>query len=136
MFVQVVCDAPWEYDEAFLEKHKIDFVAHDDIPYSTEDSEDIYAMIKAKDMFVATERTEGNSRSTRHTHIVLIDDRICTGRTNSLCVRSVTDELPRPTKPSIVHVVIIQQTKSEIRSHYNRSSIVKRRGNLYNIIHL
>lgn len=74
MFVQVVCDAPWEYDEAFLEKHKIDFVAHDDIPYSTEDSEDIYAMIKAKDMFVATERTEGNNRSTRHTHIVLIDD--------------------------------------------------------------
>ncbi|CAG9576081.1 unnamed protein product [Danaus chrysippus] len=60
---EVVCDAPWEYDEAFLEKHKIDFLAHDDIPYTTEDCEDTYAMIKAKDMFVATERTEGVSTS-------------------------------------------------------------------------
>lgn len=56
---KVVRDAPWEYDEEFLEKHKIDFIAHDDIPYITEDCDDIYAMIKAKDMFVATERTEG-----------------------------------------------------------------------------
>lgn len=54
-------DAPWEYDEEFLEKHKIDFVAHDDIPYTTEDCEDTYALIKAKDMFVATQRTEGTA---------------------------------------------------------------------------
>ncbi|XP_038208673.1 choline-phosphate cytidylyltransferase B-like isoform X2 [Zerene cesonia] len=60
---EVVRDAPWEYDEEFLEKHKIDFLAHDDIPYTTEDCEDTYAMIKAKDMFVATERTEGVSTS-------------------------------------------------------------------------
>ncbi|KAJ2943885.1 hypothetical protein O0L34_g8209 [Tuta absoluta] len=60
---EVVMDAPWEYDEEFLEKHKIDFVAHDDIPYTTEDCEDTYAMIKAKDMFVATQRTEGVSTS-------------------------------------------------------------------------
>ncbi|XP_026764614.1 choline-phosphate cytidylyltransferase B-like isoform X6 [Galleria mellonella] len=60
---EVVRDAPWEYDEEFLDKHKIDFVAHDDIPYTTEDCEDTYAMIKAKDMFVATERTEGVSTS-------------------------------------------------------------------------
>ncbi|XP_026746641.1 choline-phosphate cytidylyltransferase A-like isoform X2 [Trichoplusia ni] len=60
---EVVMDAPWEYDEEFLEKHKIDFVAHDDIPYTTEDCEDTYALIKAKDMFVATQRTEGVSTS-------------------------------------------------------------------------
>lgn len=60
---EVVRDAPWEYDEEFLEKHKIDFLAHDDIPYTTEDCEDTYAMIKAKDMFVATQRTEGVSTS-------------------------------------------------------------------------
>ncbi|XP_048004420.1 choline-phosphate cytidylyltransferase B-like isoform X3 [Leguminivora glycinivorella] len=60
---EIVRDAPWEYDEAFLEKHKIDFVAHDDIPYTTEDCDDTYAWIKAKDMFVATERTEGVSTS-------------------------------------------------------------------------
>ncbi|XP_034841386.1 choline-phosphate cytidylyltransferase B-like isoform X3 [Maniola hyperantus] len=60
---EVVRDAPWEYDEEFLEKHKIDFIAHDDIPYTTQNCEDTYAMIKAKDMFVATERTEGVSTS-------------------------------------------------------------------------
>ncbi|XP_060810323.1 choline-phosphate cytidylyltransferase A isoform X1 [Amyelois transitella] len=60
---EVIKDAPWEYGDEFLEKHKIDFVAHDDIPYTTEDSEDLYASIKAKDMFVATERTEGVSTS-------------------------------------------------------------------------
>ncbi|XP_026323508.1 choline-phosphate cytidylyltransferase B-like isoform X2 [Hyposmocoma kahamanoa] len=60
---EVVRDAPWEYTEEFLEKHKIDFVAHDDIPYTTYDCEDTYAWIKALDMFVATERTEGVSTS-------------------------------------------------------------------------
>lgn len=69
---QVVRDAPWEYDEEFLEKHKIDFVAHDDIPYTTEDCEDTYAMIKAKDMFVATQRTEGEQPIYTLIHIQLI----------------------------------------------------------------
>lgn len=45
-------------------KHKIDFVAHDEIPYSNDDGcSDIYAPLKAKGMFVATERTEGVSTS-------------------------------------------------------------------------
>ena len=29
---EVVKDAPWVVDEAFIEKHKIDFIAHDDLP--------------------------------------------------------------------------------------------------------
>ncbi|XP_063224187.1 choline-phosphate cytidylyltransferase A isoform X2 [Bacillus rossius redtenbacheri] len=60
---EVVRDAPWELDDEFLEKHKIDFVAHDEIPYGTEDCQDVYAGLKAKGMFVATERTEGVSTS-------------------------------------------------------------------------
>lgn len=60
---EIVRDAPWEVDEAYLTKHKIDFIAHDDIPYGTEDCNDIYAPWKAKGMFVATERTEGVSTS-------------------------------------------------------------------------
>lgn len=42
---------------------QIDFVAHDDIPYMSEDSSDVYAKLKAKGMFVATQRTEGVSTS-------------------------------------------------------------------------
>ncbi|XP_053671294.1 choline-phosphate cytidylyltransferase B-like [Anopheles nili] len=60
---EIVRDAPWELDDEFIEKHKIDFVAHDEIPYSTDDCNDVYAKIKAKGMFVATERTEGVSTS-------------------------------------------------------------------------
>lgn len=46
-----------------MRKHKIDFVAHDEIPYCGEDGADIYAPLKRAGMFVATERTEGVSTS-------------------------------------------------------------------------
>ena len=36
---------------------QIDFVAHDEIPYTTEGCADVYEHIKARGMFVATERT-------------------------------------------------------------------------------
>ncbi|XP_075235464.1 choline-phosphate cytidylyltransferase A-like isoform X2 [Lycorma delicatula] len=60
---EVVRDAPWELDDEFLQKHKIDFVAHDEIPYSSDCCNDVYAFLKKKGMFVATERTEGVSTS-------------------------------------------------------------------------
>lgn len=60
---EVLRDAPWEYTDAFLQKHKIDFVAHDDIPYPSENSEDIYEPLKKKGMFIATQRTEAISTS-------------------------------------------------------------------------
>lgn len=60
--MQIVTDAPWELDDDFLEQNKIDFVAHDEIPYETDDTGDVYAHIKARGMFVATERTEGKEK--------------------------------------------------------------------------
>lgn len=61
---EVVRDAPWILDEEFLQANKIDFVAHDDLPYAMgSESDDVYTYIKAKGMFVATERTEGVSTS-------------------------------------------------------------------------
>lgn len=60
---EIIPDAPWEVDEAYLTRHKIDFIAHDDIPYGSDDCNDVYAKWKAKGMFVATERTEGVSTS-------------------------------------------------------------------------
>lgn len=45
----------------FLSDNKIDFVAHDEIPYTSNNTEDIYAKFKERGMFVATERTEGKS---------------------------------------------------------------------------
>lgn len=60
---EVVRGAPWTLEDDFLTKHKIDFVAHDELPYTTGSGVDVYAHIKAKGMFVATERTEGVSTS-------------------------------------------------------------------------
>lgn len=60
---EIIRDAPWEVDENYLTKNKIDFIAHDDIPYGSDDTNDVYAKWKAKGMFVATERTEGVSTS-------------------------------------------------------------------------
>ncbi|KAL3848222.1 hypothetical protein ACJMK2_019095 [Sinanodonta woodiana] len=58
---EVITGAPWVLTDEFLEKHKIDFVAHDDIPYATGNSNDVYATIKARGMFLTTQRTEGIS---------------------------------------------------------------------------
>ncbi|KZS13222.1 putative Choline-phosphate cytidylyltransferase B [Daphnia magna] len=55
---EVVLDAPWTLDDEFLNRHKIDFVAHDDAPYAAGSNDDIYAHIKTKGMFVATQRTD------------------------------------------------------------------------------
>lgn len=60
---EIVAEAPWEIDDEYLKKHKIDFVAHDEIPYGNEEGDDIYGPLKQKGMFVATERTEGVSTS-------------------------------------------------------------------------
>ncbi|KAK9513059.1 hypothetical protein O3M35_001337 [Rhynocoris fuscipes] len=60
---EVVRDAPWQLDDEFLNKHKIDFVAHDEIPYEFDSGDDVYAELKERGMFAATERTEGVSTS-------------------------------------------------------------------------
>jgi choline-phosphate cytidylyltransferase len=60
---EVVRDCPWETTEEYLNFHKIDFVAHDDIPYVTGSGTDVYAALKAKGMFLATQRTQGVSTS-------------------------------------------------------------------------
>lgn len=61
---EVVVDAPWTLDNEFLAQHKIDFVAHDDAPYTIGSSQtDVYDFVKKQGMFVATQRTEGVSTS-------------------------------------------------------------------------
>ena len=43
---EVVMPCPWVISLEFLERNDIDFVAHDDIPYGSGGSEDIYSKIK------------------------------------------------------------------------------------------
>lgn len=67
---EVISDAPWCVTTEFLEKHKIDYVAHDDLPYASADSDDIYRPIKERGMFLTTQRTDGISTSDIITKII------------------------------------------------------------------
>lgn len=47
---EIVAPCPWAITPEFVERHHIDYVAHDDIPYnmgSKEEADDIYAWLKA-----------------------------------------------------------------------------------------
>ena len=67
---EVIEDCPWILTVEFLEKHKIDYVAHDDLPYGANEGDDIYAPIKERGMFLVTQRTEGVSTTGIITKIV------------------------------------------------------------------
>ncbi|ODQ52840.1 hypothetical protein SAICODRAFT_49694, partial [Saitoella complicata NRRL Y-17804] len=67
---EVVDDAPWIITPEYMEKHQIDYVAHDDIPYVSAGQEDVYLPIKKLGKFLTTQRTEGISTSDLITRIV------------------------------------------------------------------
>jgi choline-phosphate cytidylyltransferase len=60
---EVVCPCPWVISMDFIAQHNIDFVCHDEIPYSSGGAEDIYSVIKKAGHFKATQRTDGISTS-------------------------------------------------------------------------
>lgn len=43
---EVIPASPWILNPAFLEKWKIDYVAHDEVPYGAEGHDDVYAFVK------------------------------------------------------------------------------------------
>ena len=51
---EVIMPCPWVLDLAFLDQHNIDYVAHDDAPYGSAGSDDIYKAIKDAGRFKAT----------------------------------------------------------------------------------
>jgi choline-phosphate cytidylyltransferase len=74
--------APWIIIESiyliyteFLTDNNIDYVAHDDIPYVTADTEDAYAECKRVGKFIATQRTQGISTSDLVTRIIADRDK-------------------------------------------------------------
>ncbi|KAK3121093.1 hypothetical protein QOZ80_8BG0645920 [Eleusine coracana subsp. coracana] len=62
---EVIPDAPWVLNQEFLDKHNIDYVAHDALPYADTSgaANDVYEFVKAIGKFKETKRTEGISTS-------------------------------------------------------------------------
>ncbi|PNP59408.1 hypothetical protein THARTR1_00898 [Trichoderma harzianum] len=67
---EVIEDCPWIVSPEFLELHRLDYVAHDDIPYGADEGDDIYQPIKETGKFLVTQRTEGVSTTGIITRIV------------------------------------------------------------------
>lgn len=67
---EVVPNAPWTVTQEFIDEHKIDYVAHDDIPYESAGQEDVYKFVKEEGMFLVTQRTDGVSTSDIITKII------------------------------------------------------------------
>ncbi|KAG9440524.1 hypothetical protein H6P81_020689 [Aristolochia fimbriata] len=62
---EVIPDAPWVLTQEFIDKHKIDYVAHDSLPYADASGagKDVYEFVKSIGKFKETKRTEGVSTS-------------------------------------------------------------------------
>ncbi|XP_058723399.1 choline-phosphate cytidylyltransferase 1-like [Vicia villosa] len=62
---EVIPDVPWVINQEFIDKHQIDYVAHDSLPYADTSGagKDVYEFVKAIGKFKETQRTEGISTS-------------------------------------------------------------------------
>jgi choline-phosphate cytidylyltransferase len=62
---EVIPDAPWVLNQEFMDKHKIDYVAHDSLPYADTSGagKDVYEFVKSVGKFKETQRTDGISTS-------------------------------------------------------------------------
>ncbi|KAM0862688.1 hypothetical protein ACQ4PT_045105 [Festuca glaucescens] len=62
---EVIPDAPWVINQEFLDKHHIDYVAHDALPYADTSgaANDVYEFVKSIGRFKETNRTDGISTS-------------------------------------------------------------------------
>ncbi|CAN6283767.1 unnamed protein product [Urochloa humidicola] len=62
---EVIPDAPWVLTQEFIDKHEIDYVAHDALPYADTSgaANDVYDFVKKIGKFKETKRTDGVSTS-------------------------------------------------------------------------
>ncbi|GMN56008.1 hypothetical protein TIFTF001_025125 [Ficus carica] len=62
---EVIPNAPWVVTKEFLDKHRIDYVAHDSLPYADASGagKDVYEFVKSVGKFKETKRTDGISTS-------------------------------------------------------------------------
>ncbi len=67
---EVIENAPWTIDDVFIKEHKIDYVAHDDLPYTGNGMNDIYSDLKRQNKFIPTKRTKGISTSNIITRLI------------------------------------------------------------------
>lgn len=102
---EVIPNCPWILTTDFLEKHNIDYVAHDDEPYGADEGDDIYTPIKKAGKFLVTERTEGVSTTGIITKIVKDYEKY------------ITRQLKRGTSRQELNVSWLKKNELDIKRH-------------------
>lgn len=120
---EVIPNAPWCVTTDFLLEHRIDYVAHDDLPYASADSDDIYKPIKENGMFLTTQRTEGISTSDIITKIIRDYDKY------------LMRNLARGATRKELNVSWLKKNELEFKKHMNgfRGYWMKNRNNFNNV---
>lgn len=60
---EVAPDAPWQIDQAWIDRYEIDYVAHDELVYAAKGVVDVYDFVKKQGKFLPTRRTPSISTS-------------------------------------------------------------------------
>ncbi|KAI9754722.1 MAG: hypothetical protein M4579_004569 [Chaenotheca gracillima] len=102
---EVIENCPWVVSPEFLEEHKIDYVAHDDIPYGAAEGDDIYKPVKEQGKFLVTQRTEGVSTTGIITKIVRDYEKY------------IARQLKRGTSRQELNVSWIKKNELELKRH-------------------
>lgn len=104
---EVIEDCPWVVSADFLEEHKLDYVAHDDIPYGADEGDDIYKAIKEQGKFLVTQRTEGVSTTGIITKIVRDYEQY------------IARQLKRGTSRQELNISWLKKNELDIKRHVN-----------------
>lgn len=120
---EVIPNAPWCVTTQFLKEHRIDYVAHDDLPYASADLDDIYKPIKEDGMFLTTQRTEGILTSDIITKIIRDYDKY------------LMRNLARGATRKELNVSWLKKNELEFKKHMNgfRGYWMKNRNNFNNV---
>lgn len=117
---ETIPNAPWCVTPEFVKQHRIDYVAHDDLPYASSDSDDIYKPIKEQGRFLTTQRTLGISTSDIITKIIRDYDKY------------LVRNFARGATRKELNVSWLKKNELEFKKHINdfRSYWTKNRANL------
>ncbi|ORY22133.1 hypothetical protein BCR39DRAFT_552231 [Naematelia encephala] len=128
---EVLPDAPWVVDQAWLEKHDIDYIAHDELVYPSKTHDDVYAFAKSQGKFWVFQP----SPPPRHTHTA-----ISTSDLLERIVRGYRDgffdsKLEKNGHPELLAADVDWDSSASVERRERRSAAAKKRTHAANIPH-
>ena len=104
---EVIPNCPWVLTTDFLDENKIDYVAHDDLPYGAAEGDDIYKPIKEQGKFLVTQRTDGVSTTGIITKIVRDYEKY------------ISRQLKRGTSRQELNISWLKKNELDLKRHVN-----------------